>query len=257
MSKETNRYGNWVPRNMMTALLAGGLICLVLALVPIPMVVRIIFGVLAGLLLVMFLYFAYSYYVFSAGGGNLQAKLWDIVIDKLAWNGRGRGLDIGTGAGALAIFAARKHPHAEISGIDYWGKSWNYSKQVCEVNAVLEGVGERVRFERASAASLPFADEEFDAIISNFTFHEVRDAKDKRDVIQEALRVLRKGGAFSLQDLFLEKKLYGETSALLETIRGWGIDEVRLADSGTLVRIPRLLQLPFMLGRIGVIYGIK
>ena len=257
MSKETVNYGNWVPKKMIVALLTFGLICLVIALVPVPVVVRIIFGVLAALGLVGFLYFTYAYHVFSSGGGNLQAHLWDIVIEKLPWDGNGKCLDVGTGNGSLAIFAAKKHPQAEVTGIDYWGKSWNYAQEVCESNAAVEGVGDRLHFQKASAASLPFGDGEFDAIISNFVFHEVRDAKDKRDTIREALRVLRKGGAFSLQDLLLQKSLYGEMDDLLATIRGWGVEEVHYTDSRSLAEVPLLLRTPMMLGKMGLIYGKK
>lgn len=84
-------------------------------------------------------------------------------------------------------------------------------------------------------------DESFDVVVSNFTFHEVRDARDKREVIREALRVLRKGGWFSLQDVFLDKRLYGDIADLLETIRGWGVEQVLFTDSGALDGTPYTL----------------
>ena len=257
MDNQSVDYGNWVPKKMMAVLLVIGLICLVVAPVQVSLVEKIIFGFFAGLGLIAFLYFAYAYYVFSARGGNLQTRLWNIVIDKLPWDGHGECLDIGTGAGALAIFAARKHPDAKITGIDYWGKSWDYAREVCERNAAVEGVGNRVQFQEASAASLPFDDGEFDAVVSNFVFHEVRDAKDKREVIREALRVLRKGGAFSLQDLLLQKSLYGDIDDLLATIGGWGVEEVHFVDPRNLAQIPLLLRVPWMLGKMGLIYGRK
>ena len=36
MSKETANYGNWVPKKIIIALFAFGLVCLVIALVPVP-----------------------------------------------------------------------------------------------------------------------------------------------------------------------------------------------------------------------------
>ena len=53
-------------------------------------------------------------------------------------------------------------------------------------------------FQKASASKLPFADESFDVVVSNLTFHEVKDVKDKREVVREALRVVKKGGIFVL-----------------------------------------------------------
>ena len=80
------------------------------------------------------------------------------------------------------------------------------------------------RFQKASASKLPFADGYFDAAVSNLCFHEVADAKDKREVIREALRVVKKGGKFAFQDLFLLKPVYGDMDALVATIKGWGVD---------------------------------
>lgn len=104
---------------------------------------------------------------------------------------------------------------------------------------------------------MPFDDGKFDAAVSNFVFHEVRDIKDKRKVIQEALRAVRKGGVFSFQDLFPNKMIYGELEDLLEAISSWGTEEVHFTNTANLVEIPRLLRVPWMLGKIGVIYGKK
>ncbi|MFC1863087.1 class I SAM-dependent methyltransferase [Thermodesulfobacteriota bacterium] len=73
----------------------------------------------------------------------------------------------------------------------------------------MDGVAERVTFVRAYASYLPFDDEAFDVVVSNLVFHEVRDVKDKKLLIKEALRVVKKGGWFVFQDLFLWKQVYG------------------------------------------------
>jgi SAM-dependent methyltransferase len=88
-------------------------------------------------------------------------------------------------------------------------------------------------------------------------FHEVRSSRDKRDVIKEALRVVRKGGKFVFQDLFLWKPLYGEVDDLLETIRSWGIERVELVDTSVSEFIPKALKLPFMVGKTGILHGRK
>ena len=166
-------------------------------------------------------------------------------------------MDIGTGSGGVAIKLAKKYPNARIIGIDYWGKGWDYSKELCERNASAEGVRDRIHFQKASAADLPFEDEEFEGVVSNFVFHEVRGVKNKRELIFEALRTLKKGGVFSFQDPFLTKYFYGRIEEFVEKLKEFGIKEVyftRLSDS---MRIPRLLRFGLFLGSIGTIYGRK
>jgi hypothetical protein len=62
---------------------------------------------------------------------------------------------------------------------------------------------------------------------------------------------------FAFQDLFLVKKYYGDVDDLVATIRSWGIEEVAFANTSRSEFIPKALRLPFMLGRIGIIYGKK
>ena len=93
--------------------------------------------------------------------------------------------------------------------------------------------------------------------MSNFVFHEVRDVKDKRAVIREALRVLKKDGIFVFQDLFLWERVYGTPQDLLDAVRSWGIREVALMDTSRQPFIPGALKLPFMVGQIGILHGRK
>jgi SAM-dependent methyltransferase len=245
-------YGNWVPSKIIVvpgvlSLLFGGLAFLLPAL-----------GVLAALFFLFFLYFAYARYLFSPRAGDLQARVQNLVLGRVSgWDGVGKVLDIGCGNGPLTIRIAKRYPQAEAVGIDYWGTAWEYSKGVCDRNAEIEGVAERVTFQRASAASLPFDDEAFDVVVSNLVFHEVRGVKDKKTLIREALRVVRKGGRFVFQDLFLWKLVYGQVDDLLATIGGWGIETVEFANTSDSGFIPKALKLPFMLGTVGILSGRK
>jgi ubiquinone/menaquinone biosynthesis C-methylase UbiE len=166
-------------------------------------------------------------------------------------------LDICCGSAALTIKLAQKYPTALIVGIDSWGGRWEYSKDMCERNARIEKVIDHVAFQKASASSLPFADEHFDAVVSNLVFHEVHDVADKREVVREALRVLKKGGRFAFQDLFLLRRTYGDMDDLLAVIRGWGIARVGFIETRNAPFIPRVLKLPFMVGTMGIITGEK
>ncbi len=257
MNTQSVNFGNWIRIRIVLAFLATGLIFIGLSvIVPIPLV-RVVLGLVAALTLAMFAYLAYVYYQFSERGGGMQRRLWTLVIDHLYGEHRGQILDIGTGNGPLAVLLAAKYPDVHVTGIDYWGKAWEYSQQVCVQNAAAMGVAGRTHFQKASASNLPFDDGTFDAAVSHFVFHEVADAPDKRAVIHEALRVIRKGGAFAFQDMFLDKERYGDLDTLLITIRSWGIDDVHVVDTGKMLHLPPLLRHPRVLGNAALIYGRK
>ena len=136
---------------------------------------------------------------------------------------------------------------------------WNYAKEQCEKNAKIEGVADHIAFQKGDAAKLDFPDETFDAVVSNFVFHEVRTAKDKRDVVKEALRVLKKGGVFSFQDMFSQKALYGDMEEFVRILKEEGISEVHYI--GNLEKkldfIPGFVTTPWMISGMGIIYGKK
>ena len=244
-------YGNWVPKRM---IYLSGFVGLVLLCLGFLFWVLVVPAVLFFLVAV---YFVYAWHQFSPQGGNLQDRIWKLVLANLNWNGEGKALDIGCGNGALTIKLAQEHTKAHVIGIDYWGKNWEYSKNTCERNAEIEGVSERVTFQKASAVSLPFDDEYFDAAVSNFVFHTVSSFKDKRELIREALRVVKKGGKFSFQDEFLVKQLFGDIDDLVDTIKSWGITEVEFVKTRGADFVPQALKLPFMLGTMGIIKGEK
>ncbi len=218
-------YGNWVSARFVVGPALAAVVLAILALAADVLGISWLFGVLlaaAALVALVTAYFAYARHLLAARGGDVQARVQELVLERLPWNGRGRALDIGCGNGPLTIALAAKFPEAHVTGIDFWGESWEYSQDVCETNAASQGVGERVSFQRANAAGLPFADAGFVAVVSNLCFHEVRGVRDKREVVKEALRVLEPGGAFAFQDLFRLKSAYGEIDELLAALRVGG-----------------------------------
>ena len=244
-------YGNWVSTRFIYVPGALALLFVGLAfVVPVLAIVAVVFLMCA-------VYFAYARHMFSPDGGNIQSRVLDLLVSRLDWDGEGKALDIGCGSGPAAIEVAKKYPNAHVTGMDLWGATWEYSKSVCERNAEIEGVAERVTFQQANASSLPFDDEAYDLVVSNMVFHEVSAIRDKSSLVKEALRVLRKGGRFAFQDLFLWKAAYGEVDDLLEVIRSWGIGRVELVDTSVSDFIPKALKLPFMVGTAGIIHGKK
>ena len=148
-----------------------------------------------------------------------------------------------------------RYPSAHVIGIDYWGNPWSYSKIICDRNAGIEGIADRVSFQRASAVSLPFEDDEFDLVTSNFVFHSIK-MVNRISLIKEALRVLKDGGVFAFQDLF-NKQFYGDIGLFYEELLRWGLKEVKLVDTSDFVYIPIALRTNHMVGNSKILYGIK
>lgn len=263
-------YGNWVPKKMLRA---SYLIILLLAAViwavssrltstlnPVLVKVLQAVSILAEcLMLCLSGYFTISYHLFSYNGKyKIQERIVDYVVSQLNMETEnGKILDIGCGSGAVSIKTAEKFPTARLTSIDYWGPNWDYAKQQCEQNARIAGVSDRITFQKGDAAALDFPDETFDGAISNFVFHEVATQPDKRQVVKEALRVIKKGGSFAFHDLFLDEALYGNIDELAEELRQTGLTSVEIVKTAELLKIPAFLKTRFMIGKIALLYGQK
>jgi ubiquinone/menaquinone biosynthesis C-methylase UbiE len=90
-----------------------------------------------------------------------------------------RVLDIACGPGLVAAAAARRH--AVPVGIDF----------SAAMLALARAGHPAIRFEKADAEALPFADDSFDAAVANFGVHHF---PDPVRALGEARRVLRPGG---------------------------------------------------------------
>ena len=111
-------------------------------------------------------------------------------------------------------------------------------------------------FQHGDAAKLDFPDNHFDAVVSNFVFHEVRTQKDKFMLVEETLRVVKKGGAFALHDTYGNKDMYGNMDEFLLYLREKGISDISYIPN-TERNIPMPLLLRFMLRGVGMLYGTK
>jgi len=264
MKEEQADYGNWVSVRLIVKTLLAGMLFAALALIaavagPSPWLAgaTVLCAAAALLSLAGCAYFLHARRLFSPAGGNVQERIVELLLSYVQWDGAGRALDIGCGGAALTVALAKKFPQARVTGVDYWGKSWDYGQQQCRRNAVLEGVGDRTDFLQASASRLPFPDHSFGLVVSNLTFHEVRDSQDKRQVLAEALRVVQPGGVFVFQDLFLLHRYYGTAEELVEAVWNRGAAEARLVDTSRAPFIPPALRLPFMVGTMAILYGVK
>ncbi|MCR5131623.1 MAG: class I SAM-dependent methyltransferase [Prevotella sp.] len=254
-------YGNWVPKRLLLLLAVIDLVFAVLLIVAVckewGWALTALFAVLLVVGLMSLAYMGILYRVFSHSGGAFMTKVHEYVVRTLPWDGKGRLLDVGCGSGALTIRCARRFKEAQCTGIDYWGIKWDYSQKMCQRNAEAEGVADRCQFVHGDANHLDFADETFDAVVSNFVYHEVNDGNSKEQLLRETLRVLKKGGAFALQDLFGQKAVYGDFQQILDSLKVDAVEEIHYADSCSEIPIPSWMQVPGMLPGVGLIYGKK
>ena len=128
----------------------------------------------------------------------------------------------------LAIACAKRNPQASFLGIDRWGKEYaSFSRSLCENNAKAEGIS-NVSFRQGDAVRLDFPDESFDAVVSNYVYHNI--PGDRQKLLFETLRVLKKGGVFAIHDIFSKGK-YKDMRAFLEKLKDMGFEKAELIDT--------------------------
>lgn len=134
-------------------------------------------------------------------------RLTDLIIEKSELGNGGRLLDIGCGVGLPAFRLAAASP-AEIVGIS------NNQEQIDDANqrAADKGLTDRVRFQYADAANLPFPDASFDVVwIFESLMH-----MDRLRVLRESLRVLRPGGRIVVTDQLQLAPMSEENAKLVQ-----------------------------------------
>lgn len=106
------------------------------------------------------------------------------------------------------------------------------SKQIIDGSeehiTLTEGV-KNASFRRGNAVKLDFPDESFDAVTSNYVYHNIT-GKDKQQLLLETLRVLKKGGTFAIHDLMSPRR-YGDMQAFVQKLRDMGYERVELLDT--------------------------
>ena len=171
-----------------------------------------------------------AYRAFSYNGKRqLSRKITRGTAEYITLPEGGVGLDVGCGSGALTIACAKRNPQGRMVGVDRWGKDYaEFSLSLCEKNAEAEGVS-NTAFQKGDATKLPFADETFDAVTSNYVYHNISGV-DKQQLLLETFRVLKKGGTFAIHDL-MGKNRYGDMEAFCRKLREMGYAEVRMIDT--------------------------
>ncbi len=180
--------------------------------------------VLAGVTVwTVLMYRAFSY----DGKRQMSRQIIDGVAEYIKLPEGGRCLDVGCGSGALANAVAKRNPQGTVTGIDRWGAEYaSFSKKLCEDNALAEGVAERTYFAQGNALKLDFPDGTFDAVTSNYVYHNIP-GRDRQVILLETLRVLKKGGTFAIHDIFSKGK-YGDMQSFVKKLKELGYERAEL-----------------------------
>ncbi len=230
-------YKNWIPKGMIYTFLAVFLGCAVLLLVfrlalaegTLKEVLTIVFAVLTLIFCVMTKWSILMYRAFDYNGKRqMSRQIIDGTAAYINLPEGGKCLDVGCGSGALTIAVAKRNPRTEVIGVDRWGKEYaSFSKTLCESNAKAEGVT-HVYFTQGDATKLRFPDEAFDAVTSNYVYHNI--PGDRQAYVLETLRTLKKGGTFAIHDIMSRSK-YGDIQTFVKKLRDMGYEKVELIDT--------------------------
>jgi len=231
-------YKNWVPNGMIgaltasTAVLGAGTAALLCSEFD-PRLKKILVGAAgAGTLLcgTMAAWSIYAHGKFSySGKRQLSKEIVEGTAEYITLPEGGIGLDVGCGSGALTIACAKRNPQGRMIGIDRWGKEYaSFSQQLCEDNSDAEGAA-NTEFQHGDACKLDFPDEYFDAVTSNYVYHNITGA-DKQQLLRETLRVLKKGGTFAIHDI-MSKSRYGDMQEFVNELYNNGYEVAELINT--------------------------
>ena len=252
-------YGSWMSNPVfyvLGALLALSVVLAVLSFTVFHItVLGVVFVIAAAILLALLLWCAWIRRQYAFGSGGMMEQVHQVVLSHLDFDGQGQLLDVGCGSGALSIRAALTWRAAQVVGIDYWGSAYGYGQAMCEKNAESEGVAARCRFQHGDANRLDFPDESFDAVVSNYVYHNIT-GTDKRALLRETLRVLKKGGVFAINDN-MKPRAYGDMEAFAQELRDMGYEDVRLIDTAQEAFGSRRRAAMMMLGDSRMLAGRK
>ena len=170
------------------------------------------------------------YFLLGAAGMLFYSKVGKLalrerLLDQIQWKGDERVLDVGCGRGLLTVGAARRLLSGRVVGIDVWKRgaiTGNRAHSVLE-NARIEHVSDRVEVKEGDARELPFGNETFDVVVSNFVVHEMNSRQDREAMMSEVARVLKPGGQVALVDFVF-------TGECVVELRKHGVNATRVRD---------------------------
>ena len=183
-------------------------------LVMLYLVLAIVTGKARFWLAVLFISALEALFIHTALRGKFV--VWAELLDGLRLRGDEHILDLGCGRGAVLLMAAQHLTTGRAVGVDLWRKvdqSGN-SAEATQRNAVAEGVADRVELHTGDLRALPFEDNGFDVVLSNFAIHNISVRAGREKAISEAVRVLRPGGRLLIVDVRATRRYQAQLARL-------------------------------------------
>ena len=115
-------------------------------------------------------------------------------------SGSGRVLDAGAGSGRAAAGVLLARPNARVTALDIYEGFWGIDANTPErfmTNMAVAGAADRADAVTGDMREMPFADDEFDAVISSYAIDHLRQ-DGIRKAMGEVARVLKPRGEFLL-----------------------------------------------------------
>lgn len=130
-----------------------------------------------------------------------KTRLRDRLLDAVDWRGDEDVVDLGCGAGLLALGACRR-TRGVVHGVDVWSGtdlSRNGPGRL-RLNADLLGFTDQLRVRTEDVRALGLADDSVDVVLSTLCLHNLADPDDRARALFEAVRALRPGGTIVISD---------------------------------------------------------
>lgn len=116
----------------------------------------------------------------------------EAILDFLPVKSGMKILDLGTGSGYLAFAVSKRYPDVSVVGLDIVEKALENNRLRAEKENI-----RNLNFVTYEGVDVPFADKEFDMVISRYALHHFPKIQTS---ISEVSRVLKEGGFFFVSD---------------------------------------------------------
>jgi SAM-dependent methyltransferase len=129
-----------------------------------------------------------------------------LPTERFLTSGAGRVLDVGAGSGRAAIGVLLARKQATATGVDIYIENWGIDGNTPArfmANARIAGVAERASARIGDMRDLPFADGEFDAVVTSYAIDHLRRG-DRPKAMSEIARVLKPGGEFLMMIIHVD-----------------------------------------------------